>query len=215
MGYIYCITSPSGKKYIGQTKRDCNKRFNEHCKSLGNCKILESAINKYGKDNMKLDILEELDDLLLDEYEVKYIIEYNTVEPHGYNIRSGGSTGFHSNESRNRMRLSKLGENNYNYGKPRTDETKKAISISKSGERHHFFGKELSEDHKLKLSQSHKKYDKSLPMYISYIKERPQYYQSSGYVVINHPVLKTMYFTSKKLSDEEKLNKAIEYLKSA
>lgn len=215
MGYIYCITSPSGKKYIGQTKRDCNKRFNEHCKSLGNCKILENAIIKYGKDKMKLYILEELDDSLLDEYEAKYIKEYNTLEPYGYNIRSGGSVGIHSDESRNRMRLSKLGENNYNYGKPRTDETKKVISISKSGERHHFFGKILSEDHKIKLSQSHKKYDKSLPMYIAYIKERPKHYQSSGYAVINHPTLKTMYFTSKRLSDEEKLNKAIEYLKSA
>ena len=26
MGYIYCITSPSGKKYIGQTSRNFKKR---------------------------------------------------------------------------------------------------------------------------------------------------------------------------------------------
>ena len=214
MGYIYCITSPSGKKYIGQTKRNCNKRFNEHCKIVGSCKILENAIIKYGKDNMILEILEEVDNSLLDEHEMNNIIKYNTIEPHGYNIRSGGSVGIHSDESRNRMRLSKLGEKNFNYGKHRTDKTKNAISAAKSGEKHHFFGKQLCEDHKLKLSQSHKKYNKSLPMYIAYIKERPKYYQSSGYAVVNHPILKTMYFTSKKLSDEEKLNKAVEYLNS-
>ena len=51
-------------------------------------------------------------------------------------------------------------------------------------------------------------------MYIVYVKERPTHYVSSGYAVLNHPVLKHKYFTSKKLSDEEKLNKAYEYLKS-
>ena len=44
-------------------------------------------------------------------------------------------------------------------------------------------------------------------MYIVYVKERPSQYQSSGYAILNHPVLKHKYFTSKKLSDEEKLNK--------
>jgi hypothetical protein len=34
----------------------------------------------------------------------------------------------------------------------------------------------------------------------------------SGYVVINHPYLKTKYFTSKKFTDEEKYNMALEYL---
>lgn len=214
MGYIYCITSPSGKKYIGQTKRDYNKRFKEHCKLLGNCILLENAISKYGKEKMTLEILQEIDDRLLDEQESKYITELNTIEPHGYNIRSGGSSSIHSEESRNRMRESKLGDKNPNYGKPRSDEAKYAISLSKSGENHHFFGIKLSEDHKVKLSQSHKKYDKTLPMYVAYIKERPKYYQSSGYVVINHPTLKTKYFTSKKYSEEDKLTQAIEYLNS-
>ncbi len=44
MGFIYCITSPSGKKYIGQTTRDCTKRFKEHCKIPKSCIILENAI---------------------------------------------------------------------------------------------------------------------------------------------------------------------------
>lgn len=213
MGYIYCITSPSGKKYIGQTTRDYIKRFNEHCKLYGNCILLENAIAKYGKDTMKIEVLEEVDNDQLDSVEIEYIEMFNTLEPNGYNIRTGGSVSKHSIESRERMRQSKLGDKNHNYGKGRTDETKYAISIAKMDTNHHFYGKTLSIDHKLKLSASHKKYNTNLPMYVNYIKERPKCYQASGYAVINHPVLKTKYFTSKLYSEEEKLNMALEYLK--
>ncbi len=213
MGYIYCITSPSGKKYIGQTTRDYMKRFNEHCKIYGNCILLENAIAKYGKDAMKIEVLEEANDDQLDSLEIEYIEIFNTLEPNGYNVRTGGNISKHSAESRERMRQSKLGNKNHNYGKPRSDETKSAISIAKSGEKHHFYGQSFTEEHKLRLSASHKKYDTSLPMYIAYVKERPKYYQASGYVVINHPTLKTKYFTSKLYSEEEKLNMALEYLK--
>jgi predicted GIY-YIG superfamily endonuclease len=68
MGYIYCITSPSGKKYIGQTIRSCEKRFDEHCKFPKSCILLENAIRKYGKDQMKFEILLMIDNELLDEY---------------------------------------------------------------------------------------------------------------------------------------------------
>lgn len=213
MGFIYCITSPSGKKYIGQTTRDCTKRFNEHCKIPKSCIILENAIKKYGKDNMIFEILLKTENELLDYYEQLYIETYSTLEPLGYNIRSGGSNGIHSNESRERMRLSKLGEKNHNFGKPRSDNTKLAISEAKSGEKHHFYGKTLSIEHKIELSKAHKKTHTELPMYVVYVKERPQYYQSSGYAVVNHPTLKNKHFTSKKLSDEEKLKLALDYIK--
>ena len=83
------------------------------------------------------------------------------------------------------MRESKLGEKNHNFGKPRTEETKRAISDAKNGSKHHFYGKELSFEHKLALSKSHTE----LPMYIVYVKARPEHYTSSWYSVVNHPVL--------------------------
>jgi group I intron endonuclease len=215
MGYIYCITSPSGKQYIGQTKRNYNKRFNEHCKLLKSCILLENAIKKYGKDNMKFEILLEINNNLLDEYEKSFINMLSTLEPYGYNIRNGGSKGFHSELSRQRMRDSKLGEKNHNFGKPRSDETKMAISNAKSGVNHHFYGKTLSQEHKLELSKAHKKTCNDLPMYMVYVKERHHNYQASGYAIVNHPTLTNKYFTSKKLSDEEKLNMAYEYLSSS
>jgi group I intron endonuclease len=213
MGFIYRITSPSGKSYIGQTTRDINKRFKEHIKCPGNCILLENAIKKY-HSKMEFEILLEVNDEMLDFYEIRFIDKYETLEPRGYNIRSGGSQGCHSKISCERMRDQKLGEKNHNFGKPRTDETKKAISLAKSGEKHHFYGKILTDHHKLKLSTSHKKSHVELPIYMVYVKERPEQYQSSGYAIINHPTKKSKYFTSKYYSDKEKYELALEYLKT-
>jgi group I intron endonuclease len=215
MGFIYMITFPSGKSYIGQTKRNVLKRFNEHLKCNGSCTILENAIKKYGQENVHVETLIEINDSLLDFYEIKFIDLYGTIEPLGYNIRNGGLVGKHSKESCERMRIKKLAANNPNYGKERSAKDKLAISKSKIGEKHHFYGKKLTLDHKLNLSKSHKKFDQTLPMYISYCAERPAVYQYAGYAVTNHPVLRNKYFTSKFLTMEEKLIKAQEYLKSA
>lgn len=214
MGYVYMIQFPSGKRYIGQTQRTVEKRFNEHIKCAGSCIILENAIKKYGAENITFETLLETNNEQLDYYETKFIDMFNTLEPYGYNIRSGGSTGKHTSESCERMREKKLGANNPNFGKPRSACAKLAISLAKSGNKHHFFGKSFTNEHKLKLSESHKKFDNTLPMYISYVKERPKQYQSAGYAVTNHPTLKNKYFTSKHISMEQKLLNAKEYLKS-
>ena len=214
MGIIYCLTSPSGKRYIGQTTRPLNTRISEHAKCPGSCILLENAIKKYGIETFLIEcIFDDLENELLDEYEVKCVDIFDTMEPSGYNIRVGGASGSkHSVESKQRMRESKLGSKNHNFGKPRSETCKLAISNSKSGEKHHFFGKELTYEHKLNLSKSHKNDD--LPMYMVFLKERPQAFQGAGYTIINHPILKTKYFTSKKLSLEDKYKLALNYLQT-
>lgn len=214
MGIIYKITSPSGKSYIGQTMRSFEKRKGEHLKCPGSCIILESAIKKYG-DEMEFEVLLEANDTHLDKYESQFIELYQTLEPHGYNIRTGGSAGKHSELSRERMRTSKLGVLNHNFGKPRSEETRNLISFAKSGEKHHFYGKTFTEEHKLKVALSHRKSHSELPMYMVYVKERPEQYQSSGYAIVNHPSLKSKYFTVKLLSDKEKYDMALAYLNSS
>jgi group I intron endonuclease len=189
-------------------------RLKEHFKCPGSCILLENAIKKYGQDAMKVEVLLEVNDDLLDNYEIEFINTYNTIEPHGYNIRSGGSHGKHSIISRMRMKEAKMGEKNHNFGKQSSDEAKNAISNAKSGERHHFYGKELTLEHKKNLSLSHKSRT-DLPMYVVYVKPRIEHYVCSGYAVVNHPTLANKYFTSKKLTEEEKLEKAISYLNSA
>jgi group I intron endonuclease len=213
MGVIYCLTSPSGKMYIGQTKRPIGKRLREHSKMIPGCVALNSAIERYGFDKFQVEILLEANDSLLDTYERSCIEKYDTICPNGYNIRSGGENSKHCLESCERMRQSKLGDKNPNFGKPRTDSAKQAISKAKSGKNHHFYGKTLTLEHKEALSNSHKK-DSDLPMYMVKIKARPEHYTSDGYAVVNHPILKTKYFTSKKLSDADKFALANQYLSS-
>ena len=214
MGVIYRVISPSGKSYIGQTKRTFEKRMKEHLKCPGYCIALENAIKKYG-DKMEYEVLLEVNDNQLDFYEIRMIQIYDSLEPQGYNIRTGGSVSAHSELSCERMRQAKLGDKNHNFGKPRTDEAKQAISAAKSGDKHHFYGKTLSDEHKIKLALSHRKSHSELPMYMVYVKERPKFWQGSGYAIVNHPTLKNKYFTSKKLSDDEKYDLAISYLKAA
>ena len=217
MREIYKITNiEDGKIYIGQTKYTSEKRFNQHIYEALNKKhtsiYLNNAICKYGVENFTLEVLEmNLDDTQLDEREQEYIKLHNSVAPHGYNIQFGGQNKGrqHCEESRERMREQKLGEKNHNFGKPRSDETKSKISAAKSGEKHHFYGKHLTEDHRLNLSKSHK--SDELPMYIVYVKARPQKYIMDGYVVIS-PNKKRKMFASKKYSLETKLKMAIEYL---
>jgi len=213
MGVIYKVTSPSGKSYIGQTKRTIEKRMKEHFKCPSCCIALENAIKKYS-DKMEYEILLEVNDEQLNFYEARMIEVYDTLEPRGYNIRSGGSVSVHSELSCERMRQAKLGEKNHNFGKPRSDDAKRAISAAKSGDKHHFYGKTFTEEHKLKVAIAHRKSHSELPMYMVYVKERPAFWQSSGYAIVNHPTLKNKYFTSKKLADNEKYDLALSYLQA-
>lgn len=213
-GKIYCLTSPSGKSYIGQTTRKLSKRMYEH-QNKPECLLIYNAIHKYKLENFRYQILFESNDVdALDDMEIFYIKYRNTLAPNGYNVRTGGAKGSrHCQESRERMKLSKLGEKNPNFGKPRTEQTKMRISLAKKGSKHHFYGKQLSYEHKLNLSKARKKDD--LSMYLVKVKANPKYYQGGGYAVSNHPVLKNKWFTSKKLSDQEKLQLATDYLNSA
>jgi len=102
VGYIYCITnSKNNKQYIGQTSMSVDKRYKDHLKQAknGGTQLLYLAMNKYGVDNfyvetvlqLHADSREELKKLL-NEYEIKYIEEYNSYKPNGYNMTHGGDS---------------------------------------------------------------------------------------------------------------------------
>lgn len=93
---IYKITNLiNGKVYIGQSI-NIEKRVKEHfykakCKKdVSYNSALHSAIRKYGEENFTWEVIAEcsIDDI--DELEKKYIKEYNSIVPEGYNILSGG-----------------------------------------------------------------------------------------------------------------------------
>ena len=154
-GYIYKITSPSGKIYIGQTY-NLEKRLEQY--RGGGSKFqrkLYRSFTKYGWNQHKFEIIEEIEynKEELDNLEIKYILEFKCVEE-GLNCRYGGSKGSPSEESKERSRQSNLGkkrskeacENNRRAqtGKKMSEESKRKISEFNKG-------KKLSEEHKEKL----------------------------------------------------------------
>ena len=111
MGFIYKITSPSKKMYVGQTKKKVpQKRWIQHCwPSYTACIALKNAIIKYGAENMTFETIEECSNNLLNDREEHWIRELKTLSPHGYNLRSGGGVGESvSDETKARMTAMKL-----------------------------------------------------------------------------------------------------------
>ena len=93
MGYIYCYTSPSGKKYIGQTVKTLEQRA-ENGNHYRECTAFWRAIQKYGWENFSCEILEECPTEMLDNREEYYILLFNTLVPNGYNIKCGTQSQF-------------------------------------------------------------------------------------------------------------------------
>lgn len=89
MGIIYKISSPPGKVYIGQTTRTFKERMAEHKYKTSGCILVRNAIQKYG-DKIVYDIIEEVPNEKLDEREIFWIKEFNSMTPNGYNCVSGG-----------------------------------------------------------------------------------------------------------------------------
>ena len=54
MGFIYILTFPNMKSYVGQTTRTLAKRFSEHRQNDSNCVLLKKAIHKYGWDSITI-----------------------------------------------------------------------------------------------------------------------------------------------------------------
>lgn len=97
---IYLITNIiNGKKYVGQHCGTRDSRWKQHLAAalkLEDPKPLYAAMRKYGVENFKYEVLEELgkdaNEKLLDDREKHFIKEYNTFigNGRGYNLTLGG-----------------------------------------------------------------------------------------------------------------------------
>jgi group I intron endonuclease len=157
MGYIYTITNKTDNKiYVGQTVRELETRWKDHLKKRSNCRYLHSALTKYGVDNFVFKLVCITFDNQLDDMEIKYIEQYNSLAPNGYNLRRGGNSGTHHAETKQKISetLKMRYENGLihskpNLGKPHSEITKKKLSEANKG-------KPKSEIMKKKLSEAKK-----------------------------------------------------------
>lgn len=96
---IYCHTFPNGKKYIGQTIQEVQKRF-RNGSGYKNCPYMYKAIQKYGWDSITTIILQECSTQEEANLAEQYYISYydTTNETKGYNISKGGTLGKYSYE---------------------------------------------------------------------------------------------------------------------
>lgn len=133
---VYVHISPSGKRYVGQTGMNPNRRWGKngcyYLKKKKNGEYVQRffayAIIKYGWDNFEHEIIaSNLTKEEADNFEKLLIETMNTMNPQfGYNLREGGSHGKLSVEARKMI-------SDFNKGKTLSEETKKKISESNKG----------------------------------------------------------------------------------
>jgi len=132
--YSYIIINLiNGKKYIGE-------HSTENLKDgyMGSGVLIRKAIKKYGKKNFKKEILNFFDSKqkAYDD-QIKWINEYNTLFPNGYNLSPTGGYGVNSSvlseNTKNKIRISNSGKNNGMYGKTHSKEVKNLLKMIKSG----------------------------------------------------------------------------------
>jgi group I intron endonuclease len=147
--FVYLTTNlVNGKQYVGD-----HSTYNvEKDKYLGSGKILNESIKKYGKENFKREIIEffstKEEAFLAQE---KYIKQFNTLVPTGYNISPKGGNNVNGGISEE----TKIKIGNSNRGKIRSIETRKKISEKNKGKKP-WLGRHHSENSKNKMSNSKK-----------------------------------------------------------
>jgi group I intron endonuclease len=143
VGEIYKITNTINEKvYIGQTRSHRLNhgkyrifgslgRFNDHINEANSnkqnqCRCLNNALKKYGKDNFTCHTIHTCEVDELDDIEKLYITKYNSKYPNGYNLTDGGK-GFTNVEGEFVWRT-EVQEPRITKPQPKTDYTKQLIS---------------------------------------------------------------------------------------
>jgi group I intron endonuclease len=135
LGSIYLITNLiNGKLYVGQTVYTVELRFSKHVRTanLGSELALCRAIRKYGAENFKIETIEVTFETELDNREIFWIKELNSLcfgGGLGYNMTTGGHGvrgRIQSEEEKKKRVLSCT-------GKTHTAETKALMSQKMTG----------------------------------------------------------------------------------
>lgn len=159
---VYKHTTPSGKTYIGITSKASPEDRWHKGRGYRRNGHFWNAINKYGWENIKHEIVATgLTKAEASEAEKFYIALYESHDPrHGYNLTFGGETGIvHTYESRKKLSESKKGQH-YNIGIPFTEERKRHLSENHAdvrGEKNPAWGRKWTPE-ELAIRQAHRTY---------------------------------------------------------
>lgn len=170
---VYKITNQINNKcYIGQTTQGISRRWTEHKRDSKNRDSeMYKDMRKYGVHNFSVEVLESgLTQQELSQQEVYWIKKTESFE-RGYNLTTGGISGFQMSESTvAKISVANTGENNNMYGKTHSEEAREKISkahkgkvmtkkqrknmsLARQGEKNHFYGKHHTEETKDYLRQ--------------------------------------------------------------
>lgn len=154
MGIYAFQHNDSGSMYIGSSAF-LHLRINNHFKNYSSNLRLQRAFNKYGLDNFTLHILEfytfdsNLSKKENGELLVKLEQQYLNLLSPKYNINptAGSRLGsYHSEESKEKIRINNIGEKNPFFGKTHSDEYLTKLKIRMSGNNNPMAGKPVSEE---------------------------------------------------------------------
>ena len=156
--YIYKITNPSGKIYIGQTI-NLNNRIKYYisykCKRQA---LLYNSLIKYKFDQHTIEIIDEcwsgINNNIANIREQYWIKEHDSYK-NGLNLTIGGKGNLlPSQETKYKISTTLKGNIPWIKGKKHTLTTKQKISEKLSGDKHPFFGKEHTSETKEKIRKS-------------------------------------------------------------
>ena len=142
---VYLITNlVNDKKYVGQTiEKYPSSRWNGHKTETRNgskCSI-HMAFRKYGIKNFQFEVIDESANNIdeLNDLEEFYISFYDTFKGRGYNMTSGGDSRVMSEETKDKIRQTRLGTK-------ASEETKKLFSEQRMGELNGMYGRTHSKE---------------------------------------------------------------------
>jgi group I intron endonuclease len=119
---VYCIVSPSYKKYIGQSV-NMRKRIMQYLNGQGvGQRKLYNSFRKYGIENHRFCVLEFCEESEMDGIEKFYISFYRCTDE--LNLQGGGANGRASEETKEKMR----GPRPHARGRIKSEEERQKIS---------------------------------------------------------------------------------------
>lgn len=133
---VYKHISPNGKVYIGITSQNPIRRWRKDGSGYKLHKYFWNAIQKYGWDNFKHEILYSgLNKEEAELKEIELISFFDSINPKkGYNMSFGGESGSFgykfTDEQKQKMSKTHSGEKNGMYGKNHTEKAKEKNRIA-------------------------------------------------------------------------------------